>query len=110
MGPKFNSPSKTHLNDTIKIPRRYKADAREYREFIYLGLGKIFDSNLDKVIFKEKKWIDPKSDHSDYFNYDLSNESWKSYCCRVRRFRMKELHRLTIDSYEKKLKMPQKYF
>ncbi|XP_028857403.1 pre-mRNA 3'-end-processing factor FIP1 isoform X1 [Denticeps clupeoides] len=38
--------------------------------------------------FEEKPWRKPGADLSDYFNYGLNEDTWKTYCEKQRRLRM----------------------
>ena len=38
----------------------------------------IYDFDLDTI--KDKPWLKPGADITDYFNYGFSEKSWKKYC------------------------------
>lgn len=38
----------------------------------------IFDINIEAL--EQKPWRQPEVDITDYFNFDLNEESWRSYC------------------------------
>ncbi|KAJ4955327.1 hypothetical protein NE237_012110 [Protea cynaroides] len=45
----------------------------------------ILDVNIDR--FEWKPWRHPGADITDFFNFDLDEESWKEYCNRLEQFR-----------------------
>jgi len=94
-------PSKAGPGEQIKLPRQRQVDKDEYKEFLRLGLGGIFDLDLSLVIEKDKKWLDPMSDNTDFFNYGHSLESWQIFCQRVKSYRANIQHSLPVESYNK---------
>ncbi|EFJ41031.1 hypothetical protein VOLCADRAFT_107867 [Volvox carteri f. nagariensis] len=59
----------------------------EYRAFLSLGHGEIYELDLDRIIPHEASWRNPSANPADYFNYDMNETSWRQYCARVRTFR-----------------------
>merc|ERR1712227_146259 len=94
-------PSFAGSNDWVKLPRQRQVDPEEYKEFLKLGFGDIFNLNLDKVIDKNKNWLDPLSDSTDFFNYGHTLDTWKVFCRRVHFFRTELLHSFPIKIFEK---------
>jgi hypothetical protein len=94
-------PSLAEPNEWVKLPRQRHVDPEEYKEFLKLGFGDIFDLNLDKVVDKDKHWLDPLYDMSDFFNYGHTLDSWKAFCRRVHSFRIELLHSFPLKIYEK---------
>ena len=66
----------------------------EYKEFLALGHGEIFDLDVMRTVVLDKMgearpppWHFPGCDLSDYFNYGMDPESWRFYCAIVAAFR-----------------------
>jgi len=66
----------------------------EYKEFLALGHGDIFDLDITRCVavgpredIRPAPWTLPGSDLSDYFNYNLDPESWRYYCAIIDAFR-----------------------
>ena len=70
----------------------------EYKEFLTLGHGGIFDLDLDAV--DSTPWRGPGVDASDFFNYGLNERGWRAYAQRVRQVRMEAAHRSRIATLE----------
>lgn len=58
----------------------------------------IFDINVDK--FEEKRWRHPGVDVSDFFNFDLDEDSWKHYCRQLEQHRLESTMQSKICVYE----------
>lgn len=58
----------------------------------------IFDINVDK--FEEKRWQHPGVDVSDFFNFDLDEDSWKRYCRQLEQHRLESTMQSKICVYE----------
>ncbi|KAL6747569.1 hypothetical protein V8C86DRAFT_1305393 [Haematococcus lacustris] len=78
-------PSQATGSQYIKLPRQTRVTPEEYREFISLGHGEIFNLNLDRVL--EAPWRLPTANLRDYFNYDLDERKWREYCRKVEQYR-----------------------
>jgi len=61
----------------------------EYKEFLQLGHGGIFDLDLDNIDLSP--WRERGVDSSAYFNYGLDERSWRKYVKGIRKARL-ELH------------------
>jgi len=61
----------------------------EYKEFLQLGHGGIFDLDLDNI--DVAPWRRRGADSDAYFNYGFTERTWRSYINEIRRSRM-ELH------------------
>ncbi|KAG6532897.1 FIP1[V]-like protein isoform X1 [Zingiber officinale] len=48
----------------------------------------IFDINIEAL--EQKPWRQPRVDITDYFNFDLNEESWRSYCRELDQFRQQQ--------------------
>lgn len=66
----------------------------EYKEFLALGHGDIFDLDITRCVavgpredIRPAPWTLPGSDLSDYFNYNLDPESWRYYCAIIDAYR-----------------------
>jgi len=92
-------PSKAGPTDWIKIPCQRQVDPEEYEEFLNLGKGGVFDLDLDRVLYEDRKWLDPKNDFSDFFNYGHTIETWRTLCDRIKSFRVELQHSLPISRY-----------
>ncbi|XP_074281250.1 FIP1[V]-like protein [Silene latifolia] len=58
----------------------------------------IFDFDIDN--FEEKPWKHPGVDVSDYFNFNLNEESWKDYCKQLEQLRLESTMQSKIRVYE----------
>jgi len=68
----------------------------EYKEFLQLGHGGIFDVDLDNI--DVAPWRKRGIDADAYFNYGFNERTWRRYINEIRRARM-ELHlRHTIET------------
>ena len=70
----------------------------EYKEFLALGHGGIFDVDLDHIDCAP--WRQPGSEPSDYFNYGMNETSWRAYAQQVRHVRMEASHRSRIATFD----------
>lgn len=52
-------PSKAGPKDWIKLPGQRGVPADEYQEFLDLGIGEIFDMDIDRVLDRDRKWLMP---------------------------------------------------
>lgn len=57
----------------------------EYKEFLSLGHGEIFNLDLDRVV--DAPWRLPGIDISDFFNYGMNHRAWKEYCQQIQQYR-----------------------
>lgn len=78
-------PSAAAPQQPIKLPRQHNVDKDEYREFLNLGHGEIFNLDLDRVT--TAPWRTAGADISDFFNYGLTERTWRQYQSRIARFR-----------------------
>ena len=78
-------PSQWRVGLPMKLPGQTRVSPEEYREFLSLGHGEIFDIELDWVV--EPPWRYPGIDPGDFFNYGMNETTWKEYQERVKRFR-----------------------
>ncbi|XP_047324818.1 FIP1[V]-like protein [Impatiens glandulifera] len=67
-------------------------------EFTLPSHKPIFDVDIDS--FEEKPWKQPGIDISDYFNFGLNEESWKSYCKQLEHHRMEATMQSKISVHE----------
>lgn len=76
----------------------------EYKEFLQLGHGGIFDLNLDNIDLWP--WRERGCDLQAYFNYDFNEKTWRKYIMEIRKARL-DMHlknqietttELTLDS------------
>ena len=79
-------PSQWQPGLAIKLPGQTRVSPEEYREFLSLGHGDIYDINLDYVV--DPPWQFPGIDPSDFFNFGMNETTWKEYTDRVKQFRM----------------------
>ena len=79
-------PSQAKPGQSIRLPGQTRVAPEEYREFLALGHGGIFDVDLDRVDPASAVWRQSDAVASDFFNYDLDETSWKEYCARVKDF------------------------
>ena len=73
--------------DWIKIPWHFKVDPPEYKSFMDLGFGDIFELDMDRVIPQHRLWDQVGANPSDFFNFGLNRHSWLEYCARIRLYR-----------------------
>ena len=79
-------PSQWRPGVGMKLPGQTRVSPEEYKEFLALGHGDIFDIELDWVV--EPPWRYPGIDPGDFFNYGMNDNTWKNYQDRVKRFRI----------------------
>lgn len=82
----------------IKLPGQTRVSPEEYREFLSLGHGDIFDIDLDSVV--DAPWRIPGIDPGDFFNYGMTEQGWKDYLARVYRFRQEFAMKGQIQTIE----------
>jgi hypothetical protein len=70
----------------MKLPGQTRVSPEEYREFLSLGHGEIYDIELDWVA--DPPWRYPGIDPGDFFNYGMNEKTWKEYQDRVKRYRI----------------------
>ena len=58
----------------------------EYKEFLQLGHGGIFDVDLDNI--DVAPWRKPGADVSAYFNFGMNEHTWRQYASDVRHARL----------------------
>eukprot|EP00879_Flechtneria_rotunda_P031320 GHRR01034201.1.p1 GENE.GHRR01034201.1~~GHRR01034201.1.p1 ORF type:complete len:405 (+),score=187.05 GHRR01034201.1:179-1216(+) len=78
-------PSVAAPDQAIKLPRQHNVDKDEYKEFLNLGHGEIFGLDLDRVTMAP--WRAAGADISDFFNYGLTEKTWRRYQLVVARYR-----------------------
>jgi Fip1 motif len=78
----------------IKLPRQTKVQQSEYKEFLALGHGDIFDLDITRTVTVDRNneprnppWSLPGADLSDFFNYGMDPESWRFYCAIIEAYR-----------------------
>ncbi|GIL93244.1 hypothetical protein Vretimale_19588 [Volvox reticuliferus] len=80
-------PTEARLDQAIKLPKQTRVTPEEYRAFLSLGHGEIYELDLDRVLPHEASWRNPSANPADYFNYDMNETAWRQYCARVRTYR-----------------------
>ncbi|CAM8963162.1 unnamed protein product [Rhodiola kirilowii] len=58
----------------------------------------VFEVDIDS--FEEKPWNNPGVDITDFFNFGLTEESWKGYCKQLEQFRVESTMQSRIRVYE----------
>ena len=71
----------------IRLPGQTRVAPEEYREFLALGHGGIFDLDLDRLDPASAVWRQGDAVVGDFFNYDLDEAGWREYCARVKDYR-----------------------
>ena len=69
----------------------------EYKEFLQLGHGGIFDLDLDNI--DVAPWRERGADVSSYFNYGLDERSWRKYVKNIRKSRLEQHLQNKIEAY-----------
>lgn len=69
----------------------------EYKEFLQLGHGGVFDLDLDCI--DVAPWRQPNVDQSAYFNYGLDERRWRKYVKGIRKARMEQHLNNKIETY-----------
>lgn len=95
-----NFPSNAGVHDRIKLPRQRRVDSEEYKQFLNLGMGGIFELDLEKVLVRDRIWLNPMVDSSEFFNYDHTLATWHTFCQRVKSFRLEVIHSLSVEKEE----------
>ncbi|KAK9789200.1 hypothetical protein WJX73_005584 [Symbiochloris irregularis] len=91
-------PQQAQPGQLIKLPGQSRVAPDEYREFLILGHGGVFDLDIDNVV--DAPWNVPGSDPRDFFNYGLNMSTWRQYCQRVRQYRTESSLQKKIGTYE----------
>lgn len=84
----------------IKLPGQTRVAPDEYKEFLFLGHGAIFDIDIEKI--DEKPWLNPGVNYAEYFNYDLTPYTWKDYADRVKQYKTELSMKGRIKTFESK--------
>ncbi|CAL52332.2 Pre-mRNA polyadenylation factor Fip1 [Ostreococcus tauri] len=69
----------------------------EYKEFLQLGHGGIFDLDLDNI--DVAPWRERGADLSAFFNYGLDERSWRKYVKSIRKSRLEQHLQNKIEAY-----------
>ncbi|KAG1656982.1 hypothetical protein FOA52_007667 [Chlamydomonas sp. UWO 241] len=80
----------------IKLPRQTRVMPDEYKEFLSLGHGEVFEIDLDRVV--EAAWRLPTSRIEDYFNYDMKEREYREYQKKVKQYRAEFTFRNPIQT------------
>ena len=72
----------------LRLPGQTRVAPEEYKSFLDLGHGKLFNLDIDAA--EEKPWMEPGIEADVYFNYGLNHETWRDYC--------RAVHQATIES------------
>ncbi|KAK9820572.1 hypothetical protein WJX72_011768 [[Myrmecia] bisecta] len=91
-------PSQAAPGQPIRLPGQTRVTPDEYKEFLGLGHGEVFNLDIDRV--QDAPWRQPGADPSDFFNYGLNPASWKQYCKRIELFRLEFTMQSKIQTYE----------
>ena len=91
-------PSQWHPGLPMKLPGQTRVSPEEYREFLNLGHGDIFDVDLDAVI--EAPWNLPGIDPSDFFNYGMNEKTYREYQGRIKQFRIEYTMKSQIQTLD----------
>ncbi|KAK2077597.1 hypothetical protein QBZ16_004442 [Prototheca wickerhamii] len=78
-------PSEAGPTQPIKLPGQTRVTPEEYKEFLSLGHGEIFNLDIDRVV--DAPWRLPGIDISDFFNYGMNHRAWKEYCQQIQQYR-----------------------
>ncbi|XP_071846164.1 uncharacterized protein [Apostichopus japonicus] len=84
------APSSSNTSVTVLPPKPEKTLDLEAEGTIN-GVG-VYSFDLDTA--QEKPWNKPGADITDYFNYGLNEETWKTYSEKQRKLRME--HKITV--------------
>jgi hypothetical protein len=81
----------------------------EYKEFLQLGHGGIFDLDLDNIDIAP--WRDRGVDQGAYFNYGLDERSWRKYAKAIRKARIErhvknKIETINMDSHAVDVDLP----
>lgn len=93
-------PSNAGFHDRIKLPRQRRVNSEEYKQFLNLGMGGIFELDLEKVLDRDRIWLNPMVDFSEFFNYDHTLATWHTFCQHVKSFRLEVIHSLSVEKEE----------
>jgi len=89
-------PSQAKPGQPIKLPGQTRVAPDEYKEFLSLGHGELFEVDLDRVV--ETPWREVTAKRTEYFNYGLDEAGWRDYCEQVKRYRMEFTMQGNIDT------------
>ena len=78
-------PSQAKPGQAIRLPGQTRVAPEEYKEFLNLGHGELFEVDLDRVV--NAPWREPGANPKDFFNYDMDEGTWREYCKKVMEFR-----------------------
>ena len=70
----------------------------EYKEFLSLGHGGVFDLDLDNV--DVAPWRLPGADIGAYFNFGLNEHKWREYASEVRHKRLELTMQASIQTFD----------
>eukprot|EP00963_Diacronema_lutheri_P005889 scaffold467_cov366-Pavlova_lutheri.AAC.23 len=82
----------------IKLPGQTRVAPDEYKEFLFLGHGAIFDIDIERI--DEKPWLNPGVNYAEYFNYDLTPYSWQDYAEQIRQYKTELSMKGRIKTFE----------
>lgn len=82
----------------IKLPGQTRVSPEEYKEFLSLGHGDVFDLDLDSVI--EPPWRYPGIDPGDFFNYGMTETTWRQYIDSINKFRLEFFMKKQIQTVD----------
>ncbi|DBA76102.1 hypothetical protein WJX77_000791 [Trebouxia sp. C0004] len=91
-------PSQAGEHQLIRLPGQTRVSPEEYKEFLGLGHGDVFDLDPDRVV--QAPWRMPGADPADFFNYGLNINTWKEYVGRIHQFRLEFSMQKKIQTYE----------
>lgn len=91
-------PSRAAPDQALKLPGQTRVTPDEYKEFLGLGHGEIFNLDLDRVV--EPPWRLPGAESSDFFNYGMDEAGWKEYCKKIEFHRQEFSMKKKIQTYE----------
>lgn len=91
-------PQQAQPGQKIKLPGQSRVPPEEYREFLVLGHGGVFDLDVDNVV--DAPWKAQGADPRDFFNYNLNMMSWREYCRRMKQLRSESVLQRKIQTYE----------
>eukprot|EP00210_Caulerpa_lentillifera_P004080 g3893.t1 len=91
-------PSRAAPDQALKLPGQTRVTPDEYKEFLGLGHGEIFNLDLDRVV--DPPWRLPGAEPSDFFNYGMDEILWKEYCKKIESHRQEFSMKKKIQTYE----------
>ena len=81
----FGKPPALFLSPSRPTTAQTRVTPEEYKEFLSLGHGEIFNLDIDRVV--DAPWRLPGIDISDFFNYGMNHRAWKEYCQQIQQYR-----------------------